>query len=539
MLEARRIVTKIEANPLLSRKQQEHNILRVAAYCRVSTDSEDQIDSYNAQVAYYTDAIAKNPKWRFAGIYADEGITGTQAKKRIHFMRMIRDCEKGKIDLIVTKSVARFARNTVDSLQYLRKLKAMGIGVYFEEQNLDSLQLDSEMLIGFHSVLAQAESENISANVRWGIQQRMKSGTFQFRYNILGYQKGENGEPEINEEEAVPIRNIFQMYLDGKSLEQIKIYLEKNKVRTKNGNKEWSKNVIKSILTNERYCGNLLMQKTYIENCITKKVKKNRGEMAKYLILNNHPAIISESTFKLVQMEMSRRSSMPRKSDNAITQQGKYSGKYVFTDLLICGECGSPYRRKTWIQNGNKRRVWRCLNRMEHGKTLCPNSITVEEERLKRAVCRGISKTIENKKDVMNLILSNLAYAVTGHVDTLELFAITQQLKTLDQLMEDTVSLASNTTGDIHRLEQEIKSISEQMVALRNRLSLIQSRVAANEKVNAEVEKIKELLTSDNMDFTEFSDTNIRRMTQYIRVKKEGKIIINLKGGVQIEENMD
>lgn len=538
MLNEKRVVTKIEPNPLLSRQQNENSLLRVAAYCRVSTDSEDQIDSYKAQVAYYTDTIAKNPKWRFAGIYADEGITGTQATKRVNFMRMIRDCEKGKINLILTKSVARFARNTVDSLNYLRKLKAMGIGVFFEEQNLDSLKLDSEMLIGFHSVLAQAESENISANVRWGIQQRMKSGTFKFRYNILGYRRDENGEPEINEEEAVHIRNMFQMYLDGKSLEQIKYYLETNKVLTKTGNTNWSKSIIKSMLTNERYCGNLLMQKTFTENCITKKVKKNRGEMAKYLIINNHPAIISESTFKLVQMEMSRRSGMPKKSDNALTLHGKYSGKYAFTDMLVCGECGSPYRRKTWSRNGVRRRVWRCLTRMEHGTTLCPNSITVEEEPLKQAICRGISKAIENKKDVMDLIYANLAYAITGHDDTLEIYAIEQQLKRLDQLMEDTVSIASSTTGDIQRLEQEIKSISEQMVALRERLSLIQSQIAANEKVNAEIKTIKELLASDHADFTEFSDTNIRRMAEYIRVMKEGKIIIRLKGGVQIEENI-
>ena len=161
--------------------------MRVAAYCRVSTDSEDQLESYKAQVAYYTDAIAKNPKWRFVDIYADEGITGTMATKRTNFMRMMRDCEKGKIDLILTKSVARFARNTVDSLKYVRKLKAKGIGVYFEEQALDSLKTENEMAIGLYSVLAQAESENISANVRWGIQQRMKSGTFKFRYNLLGY----------------------------------------------------------------------------------------------------------------------------------------------------------------------------------------------------------------------------------------------------------------------------------------------------------------------------------------------------------------
>ena len=199
----------------------------------------------------------------------------------------------------VNEIVARFARNTVDSLNYVRKLKAKGIGVYFEEQALDSLKTENEMAIGLYSVLAQAESENISANVRWGIQQRMKSGTFKFRYNLLGYRKGENGEPEIVEEEARYIRDIFNMYLNGCSLDQIKDYLESEGVKTKTGKTIWSKSLLKNILSNERYCGDLLMQKTYTENCITKKVKKNRGEMPKYLVKNNHPAIVTQSAFSL------------------------------------------------------------------------------------------------------------------------------------------------------------------------------------------------------------------------------------------------
>ena len=253
-----KVVTKIEANPLLLKHNNENALLRVAAYCRVSTDSEDQLESYKAQVANYTDVIAKNPKWRFVDIYADEGITGTQTKKRENFMRMLKDCEKGKIDLILTKSVARFARNTIDSLKYVRKLKAMGIGVYFEEQNLDSLKADSEMFIGLHSVVAQAESENISMNVRWGIQQRMKSETFAFRYNLLGYRKGADGQPEIVPEDAGHIRTIYRMYLNGNSLDQIKEYLESNGISTMQGKREWRKQAIVNILTNERYCGDIL-----------------------------------------------------------------------------------------------------------------------------------------------------------------------------------------------------------------------------------------------------------------------------------------
>ena len=511
-------------------------MLRVAAYCRVSTDSEDQLESYKAQVAYYTDAIAKNPRWRFVDIYADEGITGTQAKKRTNFMRMMRDCEKGKIDLILTKSVARFARNTVDSLNYVRRLKAKGIGIYFEEQALDSLKTENEMALGLYSVLAQAESENISANVRWGIRQRMQSGTFKFRYNLLGYRKGEDGEPEIVEEEAKYIRAIFNMYLDGKSLDQIKSYLEGEDVLTKTGKTAWNKCIIQAILTNERYCGDLLMQKTFTENCITKKVKKNRGEMPKYLIKDNHPAIIARETFKRAQMEMARRGSVRKKTDSGITEQGKYSGKFALTDILVCGECGSPYRRKTYSRNGVNKRVWRCLSRLEHGTEFCSDSITVDDETLKKTIVRGIGKAIADKQDVLNLILSNLAYAVTGEDDTLEMYAIEKQLKTLSGIMDETMELAASSTGDGKHFQEEIKSLSSQMVVLRGRLEMIKGRIDSNERVTAEIESIKQCLSADSLDFAEYNDVTIRRLVEYIRVMKDNSIIIVLKGGMQIQE---
>ena len=536
--QARRVVTKIDANPILAKQNDENSLLRVAAYCRVSTDSEDQLESYKAQVAYYTDAIAKNPRWRFVDIYADEGITGVMAKKRTNFMRMMRDCEKGKIDLILTKSVARFARNTVDSLNYVRRLKAKGIGVYFEEQALDSLKTENEMALGLYSVLAQAESENISANVRWGIRQRMQSGTFKFRYNLLGYRKGEDGEPEIVEEEAKYIRAIFNMYLDGKSLDQIKSYLEGEGVLTKTGKNVWNKCIIQAILTNERYCGDLLMQKTFTENCITKKVKKNRGEMPKYLIRDNHPAIITHATFKMAQMEMARRGSVRKKVDSGITEQGKYSGKFALTDILVCGECGSPYRRKTYSRNGENKRVWRCLSRLEHGTEFCSDSITVDDETLKKTIVRGISKAISDKQDVLNLILSNLAYAVTGEDDTLEMYAIEKQLKTLNGIMDETMELAASSTGDGKRFQEEMKSLSSQMVVLREQLEIIKGRIDSNKKVNEEIENIKQCLSADSLDFSEYNDVTIRRLVEYIRVMKDNSIIIVLKGGMKIQENI-
>ena len=536
--QAKKIVTKIEANPLLIKQNNENVLLRVAAYCRVSTDSEDQLESYKAQVAYYSSAIAKNPRWRFVEIYADEGITGTLDKKRPNFLRMIRDCEKGKIDLILTKSVARFARNTVDSLRYVRQLKAKGIGVYFEEQALDTLKDDSEMLIGFHSVMAQAESENISANVKWGIRQRMKTGTFAFRYNLLGYKKGADGQPEIVQEEAEVVRQIFQMYLDGKSIDQLKIFLEENSILTPQGKSLWSKQSIKNILANERYSGDMLLQKTFTENCISKKVKKNRGEMAKYLITNNHPAIIDRNTFKLVQMEIARRGSKRKTADKTITEQGKYSGKYILTDLLVCGECGSPYRRRKWTKNGKSRVIWRCLSRVEHGTAYCKHSISIEESKLKDCILRALSKAIDNQQEVMDVIFSNLSYAATGNDETLNVYAIEEQIKTLNEDLERTVSMSSGSTGDPTRFRETIAAYSDQIRMLRQQLELTRAKIASDNKASAEIERLKEIFSNRDKSFTEYDDVTVHHLVEYIRVMPDKRLIIYLKGGLQIEENI-
>ena len=514
-------------------------MLRVAAYCRVSTDSEDQLESYKAQVAYYTDTISKNPRWKFVNIYADEGITGTLALKRENFMRMIRDCKKGKIDLILTKSVARFARNTVDSLMYVRQLKALGIGVYFEEQHLDSLKTDSEMMIGFHSVMAQAESENISANVRWGIQQRMKSGTFAFRYNLLGYKKGADGTPVIVEEEADTIRRIYQMYLDGNSIDQIKVYLESHGIKTATGNSVWTKSNIYNILANERYSGDMLLQKTYTENCITKKVKKNRGEMAKYLITNNHPAIVDRDTFKRVQMELAKRANKRKTSDNAKTDQGKYSGKYALTDLLVCGECGSPYRRRTWKIGGVSCKVWRCLSRVEHGTKFCKESINIEETKLHKAILRGLNKVMEDKQEAVELIISNLLYGVTGEDEVLDAYAIEKQIEENTRVLNETIAISLRSQGDKGRFEEGIKKLSDKIVALRNQLDLVRIQMNSKESVRLEIEELKRTVLNEEVKFDTFDETKIRRLVEYIKVMGNNTLIITLKGGLQIEEKIE
>ena len=538
MEQGAKIITKIEANPLLSSKRNEYRQMKVAAYCRVSTDSEDQLESYKAQVAYYTDAIAKNPRWKLANIYADEGITGTDTKKRDNFNRMIRDCEKGRIDFILCKSVSRFARNTVDAIRIVRKLKAKGIGVYFEEQCLDTMKVENEMFLGLHSVMAQAESENISANVRWGIQQRMKSGTFKFRYNLLGYEKGEDGEPQIVEKEAVYIRKIFNMYLQGSSLTQIKNYLEEERVLTRKGETKWSENVVKSILTNERYCGDMLMQKTFVDNPISKKTHKNRGELPKYFIQNNHAPIVERSVFQAVQAEMARRINKRRVSDRSRTEFGKYSGKYALSELLVCGECGSAYRRKTWKKrNGESEGVWLCLNRIENGREACEKSVALHEESLHEAISRGLLKAYSNFGGAMDCITTALAFAVTQSEEVLDVYAIEQQMKQIDKELDEVIVLRERTQGDKSKYDNEIRKMSQQLIALRQQRDLEKKKMESSKATRYEIERIKKLFEAKE-NFIQYRDDVVRCVVECVRVGDNGKLTIILKGGYTVEEEI-
>lgn len=534
-----KLITKIPANPLLSKANDEFKQIRVAAYCRVSTDSEDQLQSYKAQVAYYTEAIAKNPRWKMVDVYADEGLTGTRTEKRVNFNRMMRDCDRGRIDYILTKSVARFARNTVDSLKWVRKLKAKGIGVFFEEQNLDSLKTDNELLLGMHSVMAQAESENISANVRWGIQQRMKSGTYKFRYNLLGYTKGEDGQPVIIEEEAVHVRKVFDMYLEGCSIRQCREYLIGNHVVSKYGNSTWSPAVIQNMLTNERYCGDMLLQKSFSTDCISKKRKKNRGEMPKYLITDNHPAIISREKFRQVQMEMARRSGKQKVSSKTITQNGKYSAKYALSEMLYCGECGSPYRRRTWKdREGNLNGVWVCLNRSEKGTKMCPKSVNLYEEQLQEAICRGLRNACASAEEIKELIVSAMAYHYTQQDEVLDLYAIKKQIEEYDKRFDEVVILQERTSGDKSKYEAELKKLSSQMLALKDRLKAAEEMAKVNTATNYQLERIRELFEGED-NFAEYNDKVVRVLVENIRVMSDRSIIIVLKGGYTIREHVE
>ena len=383
--------------------------MRVAAYCRVSTDSEEQLNSYEAQKTYYTQKIQDSPDWEMAGIYADEGISGTSLKKRTQFNKMITACKRGHIDLIITKSLSRFARNTVDCLDTVRLLKANGIGVYFEKENINTMTMTSEFMIALYGSFAQAESESISKNVSWGKQKAYAEGKVAFQYSkLLGYQKGADGKPEIVPDEAETVHLIYELFLDGLSFTRIKNALESKGKLTAMGNQIWSESNIKSILKNEKYVGDVLLQKTFTADCITKKVVKNNGERPMYLVTNHHAPIIDRDTFNRVQQELARRSSKRKISDKTTTEQGKYSSKYALSELLICGNCGTPYRRCTWTAGGKKQIVWRCISRLDHGKKYCSESPTIHEDKLHRAILKAVNEYLGCGDEIAKILKANI-----------------------------------------------------------------------------------------------------------------------------------
>lgn len=376
-------------------KRVQSKVLRVAAYCRVSTNLEMQENSYESQVAYYTEKITSNPNWMMTGIYADEGKSATSTIKRHDFNTMVEDCMAGKIDMVITKSVSRFARNTVDALLIIRKLKERNIGVMFEKECINTLESTGELLITILSSQAQEESRNLSENTRWGIVRQYEKGIFHVNHTkFLGYTRDKNGKLTVVPEEAEIVKMIFSLYMEGNSLRQICRSLERADIKTVTGKTEWNPNVIRKMLSNEKYMGDVLLQKTYTIDFLTKKRVKNNGLVPQYYIKSNHEAIISEKLFQDVQKEQVKRTNIPN-GMNFI--KIRYSVKYALSNVLICGECGYPYRRVTRSKSGRVKVVWRCVNRLRNGTRYCKGSPSIDEDVLHRIIVDAINKNAAAK----------------------------------------------------------------------------------------------------------------------------------------------
>lgn len=513
--------------------------LRVAAYCRVSTDDEEQKTSYEAQIGYYTEKINSNPEWQMAGIFADEGISGTQAQKRPEFLKMIRLCRQRKIDIILTKSLSRFARNTVDSLGYIRELRALGIAVISEKENINTLTAESEMLITIMSCFAQAESESISKNVSWGVRQSFKNGNVPMQYaRLLGYRKGHDGNAEIIPEEAEVVKEIYRCYLDGMSMNLIADRLNEKGLTTKGGSSLYRKTVVQRILTNEKYTGDALLQKTYVTDCITKKTRKNNGELPMYLVKNHHEPIISRSDFNRVQEEMARRSAKRTIADKLTkTGQGKYSAKYALSELLICGECGEHYRRVTWTAKGFKEIKWRCVSRIQYGKKRCHSSPTVDEQALHRAIVSAVNEFCTVKDDVAKTLHESIIEVLDPNQNG-SVQAAQQRIDELARNMDKLIKLATvpetaeNAMSDIAKFSEEVKMLREFIETEKAKQTEVQH--GPNELSN-----VLQRLEKEDFNLTEYDDIVTRQLIEQITVDTKNTITVRFKGGFEMRANLN
>jgi len=370
----------------------------MAAYCRVSTDQEEQLLSYENQLNYYTGYISNNPLYEFAGIYADEGISGTNTKKRDEFKRMIADCREGKIDMIITKSISRFARNTLDCLNYVRELKELGIGIIFEKENINTLDAKGEVLLTILSSLAQDESRSISENSTWGIRRRFEKGQHKMSTKrFLGYDTDEEGKLVINWKQAQIVKRLYLEFLSGKTVDYIKRIFEREGVKNWDRGTKWQTTTLQSMLENEKYKGDAILQKSYTTDFLTKKRVLNNGEIQRFYIEDDHEAIIEPWIWECVQLEIARRKRYLE--EHGTNSYSNNTENNPFASKVVCGCCNKVFARKVWRSStGIDRKVWQCSERYKVKGVLGCRNRHVDESTLEKALFMAWDGILENRE---------------------------------------------------------------------------------------------------------------------------------------------
>lgn len=516
--------------------------MRVAAYCRVSTLQEQQETSYEAQVNYYTEKIENNPSWKLAGIYADDGKSATSTKNRSNFQAMIEDCMAGKIDMVITKSISRFARNTVDSLMNIRKLKEKNIAVFFEKEGINTLEGSGELLVTILSSQAQEESRNISENCHWGIVRKFESGKVIVNHSkFLGYTKNKDGNLVIIPEEADLVRRIFRLFLEGNSSYKIKRILEADGILTVTGKTVWQATVIDKMLSNEKYMGDALMQKTYTVDFLTKKKVINKSIVPQYYIEDNHEAIIPKELYHRVQEEKARRGAIYRpasKKADAPSIKGKYSAKYVLSDIMVCAECGQPYRRQVWSKYGVKKAVWRCDNRLKHGSKRCKHSPTLKEDSLHEAIMTAINNVVEDRGEFVQAFRENVIRIIGSYSAQAEPTEYDGQIEQLQQEMMKLIEESAKTECADDTFDKEYRIIADEIKELRKKKAKVLQERHLAESYDQRLQEMSSYTKKINYLKREFDDDLVRRLLQTIRVISESKIEIQFQSGIVIRQDV-
>ncbi|HHS8072751.1 TPA: recombinase family protein [Streptococcus pyogenes] len=513
------IPARIRAGNRITRQENKPK-LRVVAYCRVSTDSDEQAGSYDVQVQHYTEYIGRNKEWELAGIYTDDGISGTNIKKREGFIEMIDDCMEGKVDMIITKSISRFARNTIDCLKYVRKLKEKNIAIVFEKENINTLEASGELLLTIMASLAQQESASLSQNIKLGLQFRYQEGKVQVNHeHFLGYTKDEYGKLIVDEDEAKIVRRIFREYLEGASFRDIANGLEKDKIMTGGKRYKWHLSTIRGILRNEKYMGDALLQKTITTDFIEKIRIKNDGTVPQYYVKDSQEPIIARDIFMLVQEEMTRRANLTSGVDGK--KKRVYSSKYALSSICTCTKCGDIYRRIAWNNRGKKSTVWRCCTRVEHGPSAC-DALTIQESELEDATVKAINKILICSDRMLQILRDNIEMAIAddNSVEMEKLNGI------LMEKQKELVKLA--------HAKKDYTTLVDEIDIIRDKKHELQVQRAETEGVKKRIGELTDFLKGENHQLIEYDECMVRKYIEEIKVY-EDKFTICFKAKVEID----
>ena len=535
----RRVVREIPAAAIFNiPKAATVQKLLVAAYARVSTEKEEQEDSFERQVEHYTALINGKSDWQLVEVYADPGISGTRAEKRPNFMRMIADCRAGKIQKVMVKSISRFARNTVDALNYIRELKDLGISVFFESENIDTLTPGGEVLLTILAAMAEQESRTMSTNIKWSYQKKWQNGEVTLNTGLmLGYIKSGKDEEgrdtyAINEAEAAIVRRIYREFLDGAAINRIAKGLEMDGIPTKLGRKKWNYSVIVSILTNEKYTGNAILGKTYKPDVLSTHRIKNTGKVPMYYAEGTHPAIIEQDIFEMAQTEMRRR----KEADERTVGSSRYSSKYAFSGLLVCGICGHKLRRHVrTVGSGKRVAAWGCTNRISNGRAVC-DSHHVNDDVLQRTYLAAIRDMVEDADEIIEAVR-----------DSARLVLQPENAAALAEVEQEIIAIQEQALG-LHKAKQahtiteneyaaRISECSIRMKELEAKQAEMQTAASRYAEVKAWLDAFQDHISSG--DILNADDEGIiKQLVEQIIVNDDG-IEIQFKCGATIEKEYE
>ena len=511
-------ISRFTATPINEKKKR-----RTAAYARVSTDSEEQLTSYSAQVDYYTNYIKSRDDWEFVSVYTDEGITGTNTKHREGFKRMVADALAGKIDLIVTKSVSRFARNTVDSLTTVRQLKEKGVEIYFEKENIWTLDSKGELLITIMSSLAQEESRSISENCTWGQRKRFADGkvTVPFK-RFLGYDRGPDGNLVLNKDEAVIIRRIYSMFLQGMTPHGIAARLTADGIKSPGGKDKWNAGAVRSILTNEKYKGDALLQKSYTVDFLTKKKKVNEGEIPQYYVEGNHEAIIQPEVFELVQRELARRKG----------STGKPSGVHIYSNKIKCGQCDSWYGSKVWHSKTKYRKcVWRC-NRKFDNERHCTTPHFTEAE-IQAMFIVVVNQLISQKESIIAALEVSLETAFDTTVLEVELTEVQGEIMVVSDRIQSCIYENAHVALDQEEYQKRYGALSDRFDKAKARFEEIEDAIGSKQSRRAAIETFLNNLRDANI-VDNFEVSLWCGLLDFVTVYSRDNVVFTFRNGTEI-----